>query len=68
MICYRDRTFCPFWEECKDGKDCTRALTPKVYEDAKKWWGFFKTEGDPPIAYWAEKPECFKDKGETDEV
>ena len=57
MICYRDKTFCPFYLECIDGKDCTAALTLKVEEDAKKWWG----EGTPPIAVYLDKPECFKE-------
>ena len=59
MLCYKDRTFCPYWEECKDGKTCPRALTSEVYADAKKWWGFFKSEDEVPICTWAEKPDCF---------
>jgi hypothetical protein len=58
MICYRDRTFCPFYDECKHGETCPAALTPKVKEDAEKWWG----KPDAPIAYYVDKPECFEEK------
>ena len=55
MICYGDRTWCPFWETCKD--KCERALTAEVKADAEKWWG----ESNPPICIWTEKPECWKE-------
>ena len=57
MICYRDKTFCPFYLECIDGKDCTAALTLKVEEDAKKWWG----KDNPPISVYLYKPDCFEE-------
>lgn len=56
MICYRDKTFCPFYKECKKGEDCPDALTEKIERGAKEWWW---KEDEPPIAQWAEKPECF---------
>jgi len=54
MMCFRDMTFC---EEigCKKFDECFRALTDKVHEDAKKWWG---KEG-APMSVFAEKPDCF---------
>ncbi len=55
MLCYRDMTFCTYYEECKDGKDCFRALTPEVIKAAEAWMK------KPPIAMFAEKPECFKE-------
>lgn len=58
MMCYRDRTYCTFYETCKDGDGCDRALTPEVVSDAKKWWG----NDNAPIAYYGDKPECHKDK------
>lgn len=58
MMCYKDRTFCPFYNECDKGKTCGRALTPKVWKEAKIWWG---NENDiPPINVYTNKPECFK--------
>ncbi len=34
MICYRDMTFCGFSVTCTAGKNCPRALTPKIVGDA----------------------------------
>ena len=55
MICYKDMTFCPFWEHCKDGPTCHRALTDKVQEQAVVWWGSV----DAPICQYMNEPECF---------
>jgi len=54
MICYRDITFCTFYETCKE--PCYRALTPDVIAAAELWWG----SEDVPIATFMEKPECYK--------
>ena len=71
MLCYRDRTFCPFYEDCTRASECDRPLTDKVKDAAKAWWD--GCEGEPPIATYVEKPEChsdnkkgYKDEGETD--
>ena len=56
MICYKDITFCSFYKECKDGDKCKKALTPKIVEDAKKWWG----SSGAPISLYINKPDCFK--------
>ena len=56
MICYKDKTFCPFYQNCKEGKTCDRALTPEVIDQAVKWW---RGKG-APIAQYAEKPKCWK--------
>jgi hypothetical protein len=60
MLCYKDKTFCPFWEQCEDGKDCNRALIETVKEEAKI---FFDRMNMPIlIAQYTEPPEhCFKD-------
>ena len=56
MICYRDKTWCSFYNECTHGKECRRALTDKVKEDASKCW-----DGKGlPIMEFSSKPECFK--------
>jgi hypothetical protein len=60
MICYRDRTFCQYYETCKNGKECDRSLTTKVIDDAEQWWG----SKDAPICVFGEKPDCFEEKNE----
>lgn len=55
---YRDMTFCPFNEDCKQSPDnggsCERALTDHVMNNAKLWW-----KGDnPPICMYANRPDC----------
>ncbi|GAG05049.1 unnamed protein product [marine sediment metagenome] len=54
MMCYKDRTFCPF-TECTDSDKCRVALTQQVKADAARWWG----SDDAPIATYLEKPECY---------
>lgn len=36
MMCYRDKTFCPFWKDCKNSGLCGRALTDDVEVGAKR--------------------------------
>lgn len=57
MMCYKDKTFCTFYEKCTNGKECNRALTPIVQQQAEKWWG----NKDVPINVYSTKPECFKE-------
>lgn len=54
-ICFKDSCFCTFYEKCKKGKECDRALTPKVLEDAEKWMK------NAPICQFVDKPECFEE-------
>ena len=61
-MCYKDMTFCPFYEDCRDAIECTRPLTPKIRDDAKRWWG----NENAPIAVFAEKPDCFRQKIEKE--
>ena len=56
MICYKDCTWCPFFKNCLDGENCSRALTDKVIEGAEKWWG----KKGAPIDQFSEEPECFR--------
>jgi hypothetical protein len=56
MICYRDMTFCKFYEDCKNGKECNRALTPDILDGAEKWFG----KKNAPICQFVNKPNCFK--------
>jgi len=55
MICYRDRTYCPYFMICRDGYKCDRALTDKIQKDAEKWWG----KPGAPICVYSEFPSCF---------
>lgn len=55
MICYKDRTFCPFWTECKHGDQCPRALTQIIKDQAIKI--------GLPVMCFAEKPiDCYEEK------
>ena len=56
MINYKDKTFCPFWDTCKAGPGCDRALTPTVREEAHRWWG----GAGAPICLLKDKPECWE--------
>ncbi len=61
MICYKDRQFCKFWEDCQDSNICDRALTPEVQAAADKWWeGFKNTDHSAPININMSKPQCHK--------
>ena len=63
MFCYRDMTFCTFWEDCALGKDCFRALTPKVREEAEKWAKAAGLKSAPICQYDTKsEPPCFKYK------
>jgi hypothetical protein len=53
MICYRDKTFCPYHLICKNGHNCENALTEQVKKDAEAWMQ------NAPIAVYAEFPKCF---------
>lgn len=55
MICFRDRTYCPYWTICKNGQSCNRALTDNVKAAAERWWG----KPGAPICVYSEAPECF---------
>jgi len=51
MIHYKDRTFCPFHEECLDGKNCNRALTIEIEQKANSL--------GLPISQFKDAPDCF---------
>ena len=50
-LCYKDKTFCPFWMLCKQGHGCSRACTEQLAKDAEEF--------GLPIAVYSEFPECF---------
>jgi hypothetical protein len=51
MICYRDMTFCKFYEDCKHNGNCGRELTPEIISRAANagLW----------ISQFAQKPDCW---------
>ncbi len=50
MICYKDQTFCPFYEDCVSKFKCGRAMTPTVVKAAADF--------GLPISRYSEKPSC----------
>lgn len=54
MICYKDMTFCQFYENCKNGEKCFRALKDEVKKDAEKL-GLL-------ISRFTDLPGCYKEK------
>ena len=60
MIGYKDMAFCPYLD-CKN-VTCARRLTDEVKNAARRWWG----KDNPPIIYFAERPECFENSIRND--
>lgn len=59
MICYRDKTFCTYYKQCKVYLDegCHRALTDEVKRKAEEWMK------DPSICTFVSPPYCYEDRG-----
>lgn len=56
MLSFRDMTFCKYYNICKRGNYCSRALTDEVIESASK--------SRLPICQFSEKPDCYKEDSE----
>ena len=56
MLCYRDMTFCDYYDKCYKGEECFRALTPAVWAKSR--------EHELEVSHFASPPECFKLKEE----
>lgn len=56
-MCYKDKTWCTYGQNCIDSKKCERNFTEEEKLKAIKWWG----NEDFPLAIFAEKPKCFND-------
>ena len=54
MLNYKDMTFCPYWKDCRDARECHRPLTKDVEAKAK--------QADMLISVFAEKPDCHRPK------
>ena len=52
MPCYRDRTFCEFWINCKHGIECPQALTDDVKKQAAQY--------NLNISEFMCQPDCFE--------
>lgn len=60
MLCYKDKTFCPF-TACRASSTCDRAYTETARQDAVRWWG----NDNAPIALWSSEPRCYNKQQET---
>lgn len=58
MLCYQDRTFCSYYQECVKGKECSRALTEEVERAAARQ--------NLLICKWSVEPECFEHTTKSD--
>lgn len=58
MLCYKDMTFCTYWEGCIHGDVCKRAFT-KEHKDAA-------AHAKLLVSQFGAKPECFKEKADED--
>lgn len=58
MICYKDMTFCPFFEDCAKAKDCHRPLYEYHRVNA--------AEIGLPITHYASKPDCHEKNHNAD--
>jgi hypothetical protein len=63
MMCYKDMTFCRFYEDCTKAKECHRPYTPEVKAAAEKWWG----SEDAPVCFFMNKPACHSDNDAVEE-
>ena len=52
MLCYKDMTFCSFWEDCKKQENCSRCLTENVRIDSDR--------SGLLICQFVDKPNCFE--------
>ena len=52
---YKDKTFCPYFKDCKKQKNCSRPLVDEVVKDAEGL-GLY-------ISVFSEKPSCHSKKG-----
>ena len=56
MSGYKDKTFCRFFDKCKEGSDCGNALTETILSGYIKWRGDNKNMG---MSVFMDKPDCF---------
>ena len=54
MLCFRDKTFCGYWNDCEHGESCGSALTPGVVADAER--------SGLPISQFGGHPTCFDER------
>lgn len=54
MLNYRDKTFCPFWETCNHGDNCSRKANKQLVQRAKNF--------GLPLCLFMDKPNCYTEK------
>jgi len=52
MMCYKDMTFCTFYDECEAGEECKHGLTETIKLDAQR--------AGLLISAYVDRPDCFK--------
>ena len=52
MMCFRDMTFCQFYEKCAAAEECGRAYTEEIREQVAM--------SGLPACLFVEKPGCFE--------
>jgi hypothetical protein len=57
MMCYKDKTWCPYGKACVDSKECDKNFTKEEKIKAVKWWG----NEHFPITFYSKLPKCFND-------
>lgn len=56
MLCYKDKTFCPYFKSCKHGSNCDRALTDEVLDKIEESGLYY--------AQFGSEPECYEENEE----
>lgn len=51
MLCYKNRTFCPYYKTCYYGQVCSSALTPKIRVEAQ--------QAKQALSQYISEPPCY---------
>lgn len=57
MMCYKDRAWCPFWEDCANAEGCDRKLTDLVVIEAAAAKQLISRYAEPPVCHEPVPPE-----------
>lgn len=58
-MCYKDRSWCSYYQTCTNAPGCDRAMTEKDFELAR--------DLNLPISWMIDKPSCYKEEDKEDE-
>ena len=67
MMCYKDMTFCTFYQDCAHASTCHRPLTPDVRAAAMEWTNTFTKLAYALVMQYTEQPECHSSKDIDDD-